>query len=87
MRAPFLLFGPFLLIWLAATAVWIWAIVDVVKVPDDSMFRAGNKLIWVLVVVLTHVIGAIIYFAVGRPEPGRGSGPGAPLPPPPGTRP
>jgi len=87
MRAPFLLFGPFLLIWLAATAVWIWAIVDVVKVPDDSMFRAGNKLIWVLVVVFTHVIGAIIYFAVGRPEPGRGSGPGPPPPPPPGTLP
>lgn len=85
MRAPFLLFGPFLLIWLAATAFWIWAIVDVVKVPDDSMFRAGSKLIWILVVVFTHVIGAIIYFLVGRPEPGRRAGP--PPPPPPGTLP
>ena len=85
MRAPFLLFGPFLLIWLAATAFWIWAIVDVVKVPDDSMFRTGNKLIWILVVVLTHVIGAIIYFLVGRPEPSRRAGP--PPPPPPGTLP
>ena len=87
MRAPFLLFGPFLLIWLAATIFWIWAIVDVVKVPDDSMFRAGNKLIWILVVVLAHVIGAIIYFLVGRPESGGRPGSGAPPPPPPGTVP
>jgi hypothetical protein len=87
MRAPFLLFGPLLLIWLAATVVWIWAIVDIVKVPDDSMFRAGNKLVWVLVVVFTHVIGAVIYFLIGRPEPGRRPGPSAPPPPPPGTAP
>lgn len=30
---------------LAAFLVWIWALVDVVKVPDDSMFKAGNKLV------------------------------------------
>jgi hypothetical protein len=26
---------------LAAFIVWIWALVDVVKVPDDSKFKAG----------------------------------------------
>ena len=25
----------------------------VVKVPDDSMFRAGTSLVWVLVIVIT----------------------------------
>ena len=59
----------FLAIGIAAFAFWIWAIVDVVKVPDDSMFKAGNRLIWVLVIVLTGLIGAIIYLVVGRPEP------------------
>lgn len=74
---------------LAAFIVWLWALVDVVKVPDDSMFRAGNKLLWVLVIVLTGLIGAIIYLVVGRPSPdGRPDGPAAPpdpnqLPPPP----
>jgi uncharacterized membrane protein len=75
---------------LAATCfiVWIWALVDVVKVPDDSMFKAGNKLVWVLVIVLTGVVGAIIYLVVGRPSPdGRPGGPAPPpdpnLPPPP----
>lgn len=81
-----------LLIGLAATAFWIWAIVDVVKVPDDSMFKTGNKLVWVLVVVLAQVIGAIIYLVVGRPSSAsRAARPAAPMdpsqppPPPPGT--
>jgi hypothetical protein len=37
-------------------------------VPDDRRFRAGNQLIWVIVIVFTQVIGSIIYVAVGRPE-------------------
>ena len=75
---------------LAAFALWVWAIVDVVKVPDDSMFKAGTKLVWVLVVVITGVVGAIIYLLVGRPAPGaRGGAPPRPSdqppPPPPGA--
>jgi hypothetical protein len=31
---------------LATFIVWIWAIVDVVKVPDDSKVKAGSKLVW-----------------------------------------
>jgi len=56
---------------LAVFAVWIWTIIDVVKVPSDDRFRAGNQLVWILVIVLTQIIGSIIYLAVGRPEPGR----------------
>ena len=91
MAANGLLVLLFLTVGLAAFAFWIWAIVDVVKVADDSMFRAGNKLIWVLVIVLTGVIGAIIYFVVGRPEPWSETAGGAPIdprqppPPPPGA--
>jgi hypothetical protein len=77
---------------LAAFALWIWAIVDVVRVPDDSMFKAGSKLVWVIVIVITGVIGAIIYLAVGRPAPGSQGGglsrpadPSQPPPPPPGA--
>jgi uncharacterized membrane protein len=52
---------------IVAFVVWIWALIDAISVPDDSHYRAGNKLIWVLVIVLTQVIGALIYLAVGRP--------------------
>ena len=52
---------------LAGFVIWVYALVDAVQVPEDSMYRAGNKLIWVLVILLGHAVGALIYLAVGRP--------------------
>ena len=34
------------------------------------MYRAGNKLIWILVILLAGFIGAIVYVFIGRPAPG-----------------
>ena len=80
-------FAIVMLLGIAGFAVWIWALVDVVKVPDDSQFRAGNKLIWVLVIVITGAVGAIVYLIVGRPSSGgpATAGPASswPIPPPP----
>jgi hypothetical protein len=56
-----------LLVVLALAALWLWALVDAIRVPDDTHYRAGTKLIWVLVIVLTGFIGAAVYLAVGRP--------------------
>lgn len=69
-------------------ALWIWALVDCIRVPDDRYYRAGTKLIWVLVIVLLQVIGAIVYLVAGRPEKGVRAGWTAPtgsnsMPPPP----
>ena len=48
---------------LAALAVWIWALVDAIQNPAlDSTMR----IVWILVIVFTQIIGAIIYLAVGR---------------------
>ena len=52
----------------------IWALVDAIRVPDESMYRAGNKLIWVLVILLAGFIGAIVYFFIGRPARRRAFG-------------
>ena len=47
------------------TVFWIWMIIDVAtKEPSDS----NDKTMWVLIVVLTGVIGAAIYYFVRRPE-------------------
>jgi heme/copper-type cytochrome/quinol oxidase subunit 3 len=73
----------FILLAVAGFAVWIWALVDVVRVHDESMFRAGNKLIWVLVVVLAGFVGAIVYLVVGRPAASAQRPPGGWVPPPP----
>jgi hypothetical protein len=59
----------FLVFFVANLVLVIWALIDAIRVPDDSMFKAGNKLVWVIVIVFTGFIGAIVYLAVGRPSP------------------
>jgi hypothetical protein len=55
---------------IAAFVFWIWALVDAIRVPDDSQYQSGTKLVWVLVIVLLHWIGALVYLVVGRPPGG-----------------
>ena len=62
---------------LALTVFWIVEIVDVLR----REFRDPTlKIVWLLVVVLLHGLGAIIYYFVGKPQ-GRLPGEGG-LPPP-----
>ncbi len=56
-----------LLLLLAAIGLWIWSLIDAVRVPDDS-YQAGSKVVWVLVIALTGFIGSIVYFFAGRPR-------------------
>lgn len=89
----FFIFAFVMVLGLAGLAVWIWALVDCIRVPDDRYFRSGNKLVWVLVIALLQVIGAIVYLVAGRPDKadrerwGAGSGSATPVPPagPPGS--
>jgi hypothetical protein len=37
----------------------------------DSRFRGRNRLIWILVIMFLHVLGTIVYVAVGRPAAAR----------------
>lgn len=47
----------------------VYALVDAIKVPDDSMYRTGNKLIWVLVILFAQpLVGPILYLAMGSPQ-------------------
>ena len=41
---------------------WIIAIIDIAT----HEFRGNNKLIWLLIVIFGHFIGAIIYFIFGQ---------------------
>jgi hypothetical protein len=40
----------------------IIALVDILK----SKFNGNDKIVWVLVVLFLNLIGAILYFAIGR---------------------
>ncbi len=44
---------------------WVWALIDCVTKESD---QGNSKLIWVLIIVLLHVFGAILYWTVRRPR-------------------
>lgn len=67
---------PFGLLWLPVSlffgllsvcvlAFWIWMLVEVLTRETDE---GNSRLIWVLVIVFTHWIGALIYLLARRPE-------------------
>ena len=58
----------FLAVLLGFLVFWVWSLVDAVRVPDESAFRAGSKVIWVIVIAVTGLIGSVVYLAVGRPR-------------------
>ena len=50
---------------LLAFAFWIWMLVHAIT---NHGLTDIEKLIWVIVILFTHFIGAVIYFFVGRPK-------------------
>jgi hypothetical protein len=67
-----------------ALVLWIWALVDAIRVPDDAMYRVGTKLVWVLVILLAGILGAVLYLILARPTAAARRAPtAAPAPPPP----
>ncbi|SDF69014.1 Phospholipase_D-nuclease N-terminal [Methanolobus vulcani] len=47
------------------TLFWLWMLIDcATKEPSEG----NDKLIWIIVIVFTHVIGALVYFVVRRPK-------------------
>ena len=57
-----LVFLPFALL---ATAFWIWMLISAIQ---NKGLDEGEKIAWVLVIALLHVLGAILYFFIGHPK-------------------
>jgi hypothetical protein len=51
---------------LLASAVWGWGLADVLR-TDERDVRAYPKQTWLLIVAFGSVIGAVYWFAAGRP--------------------
>jgi len=57
-------FGVFV-IGILGTLFWIWMLIDcATKEPSEG----NDKVIWILVIIFTHFIGALIYYFIRRPE-------------------
>jgi len=52
-----------ILLVVVASIFWIWMLIDCLVNPR---LVGVEKLVWVLVIFLLHLLGAIIYFAIGR---------------------
>ncbi len=62
---PILFFLVFAAIGIGGTVLWIWMLIDCASnEPADG----NDKLVWILVIVFTHWIGALIYLIVRRPQ-------------------
>ena len=60
-----LMFLVFLVLGVGGTILWIWTIVDC---ATKEQSEGNDKLIWILVIVFTHWIGALIYLLARRPK-------------------
>lgn len=60
------LLGFFLIsgiIGLLTTIFWIWMIIDCI---GNRALTGTSKIVWLLVVIFLHFIGALLYFFLGR---------------------
>jgi len=56
---------PLALLGLLATIFWVWMLIDcAMNEPSEGT----DKIVWILIILFTHVIGAAIYFLVRRPR-------------------
>ncbi len=66
---PIFLIAPFFLFFvpfgLLLTAFWIWMLVDAAR---NQGLDQNERVVWIIVIALLHLLGAIIYFCVGRPK-------------------
>lgn len=62
----FIEYLPFLIpILIVELGLMLVALTHVLK---HKKYRFGNRLLWILVVVLFQIIGPIVYFTIGRGE-------------------
>ena len=58
-----------ILIWLfiivGLMALWIWMLIDCIK---NESTEGNERIVWVVVIAVTHWIGALIYLIVRRPQ-------------------
>ena len=44
---------------------WVWMLIDCATKESD---QGNTKIVWVIIIVFTNLVGALIYFFVQRPQ-------------------
>lgn len=59
-------FAPLALLFaVAAFVFWIWMLVDCLQNEPSS---SNDKLLWLLVIIFLHALGALLYYLIRRPD-------------------
>ena len=61
-----LLFGVFVIVGIGGTILWIMAIIDCAK--NEPSANDNNKVVWLLIIIFLHFVGAVLYYLVRRPQ-------------------
>ena len=59
------LYGTIFLVGILGTIFWIWMLVDAVT---NEPSEGNDKIIWILIILFAHLVGALIYYFMRRPE-------------------
>lgn len=52
----------FALIGILAVVFWIWMLIDCAR----RNFEGSEKVVWILIIIFLGILGALVYFFVGR---------------------
>ena len=66
---PIVFFGFAGLLAIASTIFWVWMLVDCAQ---NETSENSQKIVWILVIIFTHVLGAILYFLIRKQSRARG---------------
>ncbi|HEY6872474.1 MAG TPA: PLD nuclease N-terminal domain-containing protein [Geobacteraceae bacterium] len=54
----------FWLVTFLAFVFWLWVLIDVLR----SEFAGSNKIVWLIAVILLPLLGAVLYWFIGRDQ-------------------
>jgi uncharacterized RDD family membrane protein YckC len=64
-----------IVLFLLAAAIWIWSLVDALRIPDQRWTGAGeNKILWVILIVVLGLLGSLLYALMPRKKLGGATG-------------
>ena len=50
---------------IGGTVLWIWMLIDC---ATNEPSEGSDKVVWILIILFTHVLGALVYLLARRPE-------------------
>jgi hypothetical protein len=59
------LFITVLFIYTISFILWTWTLIDCLKYETDN---GSTRFVWAIVIIITYMIGALLYYIVRRPK-------------------